>query len=151
MTIAKALAGGIPMGAMLAKEAVAQSFVPGTHASTFGGTPFVSAVAVAVVETMLQEDLPGNAARVGKYLVDRLTALKATRPAVLGARGKGLLVGVDLALPARAVVSACMRRGLLALTAGDTVLRFAPPLIATEADVDAALAILDAALAEVTA
>ncbi|HSB79651.1 MAG TPA: aspartate aminotransferase family protein, partial [Candidatus Methylomirabilis sp.] len=72
LTLAKALAGGVPIGAMLAKEAVAQSFIPGSHASTFGGTPFVSAVAHAVVTTMIQEDLPGNAARVGKYFLDRL-------------------------------------------------------------------------------
>jgi acetylornithine/succinyldiaminopimelate/putrescine aminotransferase len=149
LTAAKALAGGLPMGAMLAREAVAASFVPGTHASTFGGTPFVSAVAVAVVETMLQDDLPGNAARMGKYLLDRLTDLRGRRPAVLGARGKGLLVGVDLSVPARSVVNACMARGLLVITAGDTVLRCAPPLIATEADVDRAVGILDAALGEV--
>jgi acetylornithine/succinyldiaminopimelate/putrescine aminotransferase len=150
LTLAKALAGGIPVGAMLAREAVAASFVPGTHATTFGGTPFVSAVAAAVVETMLQEDLPGNAARVGKYLVDRLAALKGRRPAVLGVRGLGLLVGMDVAVPARSVVSACMARGLLVLTAGDAVVRFAPPLITSEADVDGAVAILDAALGEVS-
>jgi len=151
LTLAKALAGGVPIGAMLAKEAVAASFVPGTHASTFGGTPFVSAVALAVVETMLQEDLPGNAARVGKYFLERLTALKAGQPAVAGARGKGLLVGLELTVPAKAVVGACMARGLLALTAGEAVLRFAPPLIASEKDVDQALEILEAALAEVRA
>jgi predicted acetylornithine/succinylornithine family transaminase len=151
LTLAKALAGGVPMGAMLAKEAVAASFVPGTHASTFGGTPFVSAVAVAVVQTMLQEDLPGNAARVGKYLLDRLIALKARRPAVMGARGKGLLLGMEVSVPAKGIVNACMARGLLCLTAGDTVVRFAPPLVATEADVDEALGILDAALGEVCA
>ncbi len=87
LTLAKALAGGVPMGAMLAREAVAASFVPGTHASTFGGTPFVSAVALAVVRTMLEDDLPGNAARVGKYFLDRLEALKADAPR--GHRGAG--------------------------------------------------------------
>ncbi len=149
MTLAKALAGGVPIGAMLAREAVAQSFVPGTHASTFGGTPFVSAVAAAVVRTMLEEDLPGNAARVGKYFLDRLTALAGKFPIVTAARGKGLILGLQVTVPARDIVAGCMKRGLLALTAGDNVVRFVPPLIITEADVDQALTILEAALAEV--
>jgi acetylornithine aminotransferase/acetylornithine/N-succinyldiaminopimelate aminotransferase len=149
MTLAKALAGGVPMGAMLAREAVAQSFVPGTHASTFGGSPFVSAVACAVVRTMLEEDLPGNAARVGKYFLDRLSALTGKFPIVTTARGKGLILGLQVTVPAREIVAGCMRRGLLALTAGDDVVRFVPPLIIAESDVDEALTILEAALAEV--
>ncbi len=146
LTLAKALAGGIPMGAMLAREAVAASFVPGTHASTFGGTPFVSAVAVAVVTTMLADDLPGNAARVGKYFLDRLQGLQTAHPVIKAVRGKGLILGMEVAVPARGIVAACMERGLLVLTAGDNVVRFVPPLILTEADVDQAVAIVEAAL-----
>jgi acetylornithine aminotransferase/acetylornithine/N-succinyldiaminopimelate aminotransferase len=150
LTLAKALAGGIPMGAMLAREDVAASFVPGTHASTFGGTPFVSAVALAVITTMLADDLPGNAARVGKYFLDRLRGLQATHPSITAVRGKGLILGVEVAVPARGIVAACMERGLLVLTAGDNVVRFVPPLILTEADVDRAVAILEAALGSAT-
>ena len=146
LTLAKALAGGVPMGAMLAREAVAASFVPGTHASTFGGTPFVCAVALAVVTTMLADDLPGNAARVGKYFLDRLQGLQAAYPVIKAVRGKGLILGVEVAVPARGIVAACMERGLLVLTAGDNVVRFVPPLILTEGDVDQAVAILEAAL-----
>jgi len=146
LTLAKALAGGIPMGAMLAREAVAASFVPGTHASTFGGTPFVSAVALAVVTTMLADDLPGNAARVGKYFLDRLQGLRAAYPVIRAVRGKGLILGMEVAVPARGIVAACMERGLLVLTAGDNVVRFVPPLILTEADVDQAVTVLEAAL-----
>lgn len=146
LTLAKALAGGIPMGAMLAREAVAASFVPGTHASTFGGTPFVSAVAVAVVTTMLVDDLPGNAARVGKYFLDRLQGLQAAYPAIKAVRGKGLILGVEVSVPARGIVAACMERGLLVLTAGDNVVRFVPPLILTEGDVDQAVTVFEAAL-----
>ena len=146
LTLAKALAGGIPMGAMLAREAVAASFVPGTHASTFGGTPFVSAVAVAVVTTMLADDLPGNAARVGKYFLDRLQGLQAAYPVIKAVRGKGLILGMEVAVPARGIVAACMERGLLVLTAGDNVVRFVPPLILTEGDVDQAVAVVEAAL-----
>ena len=146
LTLAKALAGGIPMGAMLAREAVAASFVPGTHASTFGGTPFVSAVALAVVTTMLADDLPGNAARVGKYFLDRLQGLRAAYPVIRAVRGKGLILGMEVAVPARGIVVACMERGLLVLTAGDNVVRFVPPLILTEGDVDQAVTVLEAAL-----
>jgi acetylornithine/N-succinyldiaminopimelate aminotransferase len=150
LTLAKALAGGIPMGAMLAREAVAASFIPGTHASTFGGTPFVSAVALAVVRTMLADDLAGNAARVGKYFLDRLQGLQAAYPVIKAGRGKGLILGMEAAVPARGIVAACMARGLLVLTAGDNVVRFVPPLILTEADVDQAVTVLEAALKEVT-
>jgi acetylornithine/N-succinyldiaminopimelate aminotransferase len=146
LTLAKALAGGVPMGAMLAREAVAASFVPGTHASTFGGTPFVSAVALAVVTTMLADDLPGNAMRVGKYFLDRLHGLQAAHPMVKAVRGKGLILGMEVTVPARGIVAACMERGLLVLTAGDNVVRFVPPLVLTEGDVDQAVAILEAAL-----
>ena len=150
MTLAKALAGGIPMGAMLAREHVAASFVPGTHASTFGGAPFASAVAHVVVSTIIQEDLPGNAARVGKYFLDRLVALQARHRVVTRVRGKGLILGLEVSVPARIIVAGCMERGLLALTAGDNVVRFVPPLIITEADVDRAVGILDAVLKEVS-
>jgi len=147
MTLAKALAGGLPIGAMLAREEVAASFVPGTHASTFGGSPFVSAVACAVVQTMVEDDLAGNAARVGKYFLDRLLALQARHKAVVTARGRGLILGLELSVPARGVVAGCMERGLLVLTAGDTVVRFVPPLIVGEADVDRAVGIVDQVLA----
>jgi len=150
MTLAKALAGGIPMGAMLAREHVAASFVPGTHASTFGGAPFASAVAHVVVSTIIQEDLPGNAARVGKYFLDRLVALQARHRVVTRVRGKGLILGLEVSVPARTIVAGCLERGLLALTAGDNVVRFVPPLIITEADVDRAVGILDTVLNELS-
>jgi acetylornithine/N-succinyldiaminopimelate aminotransferase len=142
MTLAKALAGGVPMGAMLARESVAASFVPGSHASTFGGTPFVSAVALAAASVILQEDLPGNAARVGKYFLDGLAVLKERHRVVTAVRGKGLILGMEVSIPARTIVTGCMERGLLTLTAGDNVVRFVPPLIVTEREVDRAVAIL---------
>jgi acetylornithine/succinyldiaminopimelate/putrescine aminotransferase len=147
MTLAKALAGGLPMGAMLAREHVAATFVPGTHASTFGGTPFVSAVALAVVTTIIREDLAGNAARVGKYFLDRLASLKDKYRIVTAVRGKGLILGVEVSVPARTIVAGCMERGLLTLTAGEDVVRFVPPLIVREADVDRAVGILGEVLA----
>jgi acetylornithine/N-succinyldiaminopimelate aminotransferase len=151
LTTAKALGGGIPMGAMLATESVAASFTPGTHGSTFGGTPFASAVALAVLTTMLEEELPAHAARVGRYFLERLEGLKGTHATVKAARGLGLILGLEVGVPAREVVNKCMARGLLVLTAGDQVVRFVPPLIFTEADVDRAVGIVEQSLGEVAA
>jgi len=151
LTLAKALANGVPIGALLAKEAVAASFTPGTHAATFGGNPLATAAAVAVVATMVEEGIPARAARIGKYCLDRLEALKVRHPRLREVRGKGLLIGVEIEGSARDVVQRCMARGLLVLTAGDTVVRMVPPLIITEADVDRALAILEQAMQDVLA
>jgi acetylornithine/succinyldiaminopimelate/putrescine aminotransferase len=103
-------------------------------------------VAHAVVSTIIEEDLPGNAARVGKYFLDRLASLQARHRVVTAVRGKGLLLGMEVSVPARTIVSGCMARGLLTLTAGDNVVRFVPPLIVTEADVDRATGILEEVL-----
>lgn len=147
MTLAKALAGGIPIGAMLAREHVAKVMTPGSHASTFGGTPFVSTVALATVTTMLEERLPERAARMGAHFMERLEGLKAKYPSVKVARGKGLLIGLELDRPARPVVQGCMEEGLLILTAGDTVLRFTPPLTISEEEIDRGVEVLDKVLA----
>ncbi len=147
MTLAKALANGIPIGAMITRDPIGQALTPGSHASTFGGTPFVTAVGLAALETLLEEKLPERAARVGRHLTAGLQGLKARHPVIRDVRGKGLLLGVEMARPAAPVVTACREAGLLILTAGDTVLRLAPPLIVDEATCDRALAILGAALA----
>jgi acetylornithine aminotransferase/acetylornithine/N-succinyldiaminopimelate aminotransferase len=146
MTLAKALASGIPIGAVVAKEACARVLGPGTHGTTFGGNPFATTVGVATFTTMLEERIPDHADRVGTYLMERLRGLAGTTPAIKTVRGKGLLVGVDLDRPAQGVVAACRGEGLLVLTAGDAVLRFTPPLIVEEPDVDRALEILGAVL-----
>ncbi|MGH7409118.1 MAG: acetylornithine transaminase [Candidatus Methylomirabilales bacterium] len=148
LTLAKALAGGIPMGAMLAREEVVAAFTPGSHAATFGGNPFASAVALETLTTILEEDLPGRAARVGDRILERLRALKARLPLIRALRGRGLLIGIELTANAKAIVAKCMERGLLILTAGDTVLRLVPPLILSDAEADEGLAILEGVLAE---
>jgi acetylornithine/N-succinyldiaminopimelate aminotransferase len=142
MTLAKALASGIPIGAMLAKEHCARALVPGTHGTTFGGNPFATTVGVATVTTMLEEKLPEHAGRVGGHLFERLRAVAQRTPAIKVVRGKGLLVGLELDRPAGPVVTACREQGLLVLTAGDTVLRMTPPLVVQEADVDRAVDIV---------
>lgn len=147
MTLAKALANGVPIGAMLAREEVAGALTPGSHASTFGGTPFVASVALATLTTVLEERIPERAARTGRYLMERLRTLPGGRGVVREVRGRGLLIGLELSRPAAPLVDACREQGLLVLTAGEKVLRLAPPLIVEERDCDRALEILDGVLA----
>jgi predicted acetylornithine/succinylornithine family transaminase len=148
MTLAKALANGVPIGAMIARDPVARVLTAGTHATTFGGTPFVTSVALATLTTLLEEKLPERAARLGRHLTNGLAALKAKHSFIQAVRGKGLLIGIQLTRPAAPIVVACREAGLLILTAGDAVLRLAPPLIVDEGTCDRALGILDSALAK---
>ena len=148
MTVAKALANGIPIGAALATEDVASAFSPGTHGSTFGGNPFATAVGLTVLTTLLEERLPERAAKMGKLMVERLEALRGRHAAKITAvRGKGCLVGVDLVPPVADVVTGCRERGLLVLTAGDNTLRLAPALILSEGDVSRAVEAIEGAVA----
>jgi acetylornithine aminotransferase/acetylornithine/N-succinyldiaminopimelate aminotransferase len=144
MTLAKALANGVPIGAMLAREEVARALTAGSHASTFGGTPFVTSVALATLSTVIGEKLPERADQLGRGLMDGLRALARRYPMIQKVRGRGLLIGAELGQPAGPVVDACRERGLLVLTAGDRVLRLAPPLIVDEQDCQRALAIIEA-------
>ena len=148
MTVAKALANGIPIGAALATEDVATAFSPGTHGSTFGGNPFATAVGLTVLTAMLEERLPERAAKMGKLMLERLEALRGRHAGKIKAvRGKGCLVGVDLVPPVADVVNACRERGLLVLTAGDNTLRLAPALILSEGDVSRAVEAIEGAVA----
>jgi acetylornithine/succinyldiaminopimelate/putrescine aminotransferase len=150
MTVAKALANGVPIGATLATEDVARVLTPGTHGTTFGGNPLATAVALTVFTTMIEENLPDRAARMGRVLRDRLERVRSThRQAVKDVRGRGLLVGLDLVPPVGDVVTRCRERGLLVLTAGDNVLRLAPPLIVDEPSIERAAGIIDGALGDV--
>jgi acetylornithine/N-succinyldiaminopimelate aminotransferase len=137
VTLAKGLANGLPIGALLVREGKAAAIGPGDHGSTFGGNPVASAAACAVVEA-IDEALLANVAARGDQLAEGLRALAGVRLV----RGRGLLVGGLLDRPAGAVVDACRDRGLLVLTAGPDVLRLLPPLVVSEAEVDEALAIL---------
>jgi acetylornithine/N-succinyldiaminopimelate aminotransferase len=149
MTVAKALANGVPIGAMLAKEDVASALTPGTHGSTFGGTPFVSSVALVTLTTMIEEKIPERAARQGRHLMQGLGRLRDRFPALRELRGRGLLIGIEMDRAVAPVVDACREAGLLVLTAGDRVLRLAPALIVSEADSDRALEILEQSLGRV--
>ena len=147
MTLAKALANGVPIGATLATESVAGAFTPGSHGSTFGGNPLATAVGVTVFATLVEDKLADRAARMGKVLGQALAAIRAKYPkAVKEVRGRGLLMGLDLATPVGDVVNACRERGLLVLTAGDNTLRLAPALIVDEKEIAEGCAIIDKAL-----
>ena len=146
MTLAKALANGVPIGAMLCREDVASVLTSGTHGSTFGGTPFVTSVALATLTTVLGERMPERAARMGRELMDGLRAMQTRLPVIRDVRGRGLLIGAELAVAAGPVVDACREAGLLALTAGDKVLRLVPPMIVESRDCAQALEIIEGAL-----
>ena len=143
MTLAKALANGLPMGAMLAKEDVAKAFTPGAHASTFGGTPLVATAAIEVAKALLNEGVLENCQRVGQYFKNQLLRLKARYAFIREVRGEGLLIGADLTCDGMPVVKSCMERGFLINCAQGHVLRFIPPLIIQEKDIDALIACLD--------
>lgn len=145
LTLAKALGSGVPIGALVAGEKVAETFVPGDHASTYGGNPLATAAALAAFE-VIEDGLVTNCAELGLYFKQKLVALKSKYAFIKEVRGQGLLIGVELAQPAAAIVAACRERGLLILTAGECILRFLPPLTITKNDLDVAIEILDAAL-----
>ncbi|MBI2987161.1 MAG: acetylornithine transaminase [Deltaproteobacteria bacterium] len=143
MTLAKALGGGLPLGAMLAREGVARSFVPGTHASTFGGNPLACSVGLAVLKTLLQGGVLKNCVKMGKLLFDGLQGLKERFPFIREVRGKGLIIGMELEREGSKIVDDCLGEGMLVNCTAHKVLRFLPPLIVREKDVEMGLAILE--------
>lgn len=146
MTLAKALGGGLPLGAMLAREDVANSFGPGSHASTFGGNPVSCAAGLAVMH-LLKTGALKNCVQMGKYLVKGLEALKKRFPFIRDIRGKGLLIGVELDIEGSKIAEACMLEGLLMNCTAAKVLRFVPPLTIKKFEIDRGLAILEKVLA----
>jgi acetylornithine/N-succinyldiaminopimelate aminotransferase len=143
MTLAKATGNGFPIGVMLAIDRVAAAFVPGTHASTFGGNPLAMAAGLATVDTLINNGILDNCLKIGKYFIEKLGNLKDKYPVIKDVRGKGLIVGMELNIEGADVVRKCMDNGLLINCTGGKVLRFVPPLIITEADVDLCVDILE--------
>lgn len=143
MTLAKALGNGFPVGAMLAKDKIARSFTPGNHASTFGGNPLAMSAALATLQIMLKENILENSRKVGEYFLAQLKKLKGKHSIIKDVRGKGLMLAVSLEVEVAEIVQKCMQKGLLINSAGAKTLRFVPPLIITNKDVDQAIAILN--------
>ncbi|MFQ5428037.1 MAG: aspartate aminotransferase family protein [Thermodesulfobacteriota bacterium] len=143
MTLAKALGGGMAIGAMLVDDEVAGAFGPGSHASTFGGNPLATAAAHATLRTILDEGLLGNCVTMGEYILSKLRSLKEKYSFIRNVRGKGLIIGMEVEAPVGEIVGACLDKGLLVIAAGDNVLRFLPPLTVSAKEVDEMVKILD--------
>ena len=149
-TLAKPLAGGIPLGAVLCTEEVARAIHPGMHGTTFGGGPLACAVAIAVIDTLERDGLLAHATEVGGYFIDQLHALAHKHESIVDVRGKGLMVAAELnsAALGKLVVAEMLKRKILINCTSETVLRFLPPYILQKAHVDEAIAALDAILTE---
>jgi acetylornithine aminotransferase/acetylornithine/N-succinyldiaminopimelate aminotransferase len=150
VTLAKGLAGGVPIGAMLAAPR-ADLFGPGDHGSTFGGNPLACAAAVATINTIDELHLLDNATRMGDYLKGQLQELQGDHALITSVRGIGLMSAIDLnAELVPAILKAALERGLLLGSAGKSTIRILPPLILTRADIDQGIQILDSVLTEVS-
>ena len=149
MSLAKGLGGGVPVAALLTNERCA-AFEPGDHGTTFGGQPLATAVALAVAREMVQKDIPAQVETKGQHVRERLHSLEDRYPAVIEVRGQGLLVALEFgAALAADVVAACRERGLLVNNVKPTAIRLMPPLTVSEAELDEAVEIIDAAIAAV--
>jgi len=152
-TLAKPLANGVPIGAMLCTDAAARAITPGMHGTTFGGNPLAVGVAIAVIDEMKRTNLLAHVIETGDYFQSQLRALQAKHPAIVDVRGRGLMIGVELnsADLARQVLAGMLRQHILINRTHETVLRFLPPYLITRDHVDQAIAALDGILATCTA
>ena len=151
MTMAKALGGGVAIGAIMAREEVAASLVPGTHASTFGGNPLACAAAIATIEAIDEEGLLANSERMGGYACGKLEQLQQKHTCIDGVRGVGLMLGIQLTESGGEIVNVCWEKGLRINCTHDTVLRMMPAMNVTAELIDQAIAILDEALSSIYA
>jgi acetylornithine aminotransferase len=148
VTLAKALGNGMPIGAMLARDGLKDAFGAGSHASTFGGTPLVTAGALAVLRSILDDGWIENASLVGDYFKQRLMGLQQKYTIIKDVRGLGLILGLELNVEGAPIVAACMQRGFLINCIQEKVLRFVPPLIIRREEVDSLIDCLDAVFEE---
>lgn len=148
-TLAKALAGGFPIGALCAKEDFANAFEPGDHGSTFGGNPLACNAGFAVLSTIINDKLCENSALMGDYLIDMLTLLKEKYSFIKDVRGKGLMIGVELSIPKAVEVKLkCFDSGYLIGSVGASIVRLLPPLIVTKEDIDGLVVTIDGIFSE---
>ncbi|MCK5507922.1 MAG: aspartate aminotransferase family protein [Desulfobacterales bacterium] len=143
MTLAKALANGLPIGAMLAREHIAEAFVPGSHASTFGGTPVVTAASLEVVKILTEENIIDYGRKIGEYFKQKLFWLKNKHESIIDVRGIGLLLAMKIKIDGNKIVKACMDKGFLINCIQGNILRFIPPLIIGKEEIDSLMACLD--------
>jgi acetylornithine/succinyldiaminopimelate/putrescine aminotransferase len=146
MTLAKALASGVPIGALLARDDVAACFGPGSHGSTFGGNALATAAGVATMEALTADGFLAQARALGAHFLARLEDLAARCPAIASVRGQGMMLAITLHEPGVDVVTACLARGLIINCTAERVLRLLPPLVISEAEIDRGIAILEEVL-----
>lgn len=149
MTLAKALAGGPPIGTMLAREEFASALSPGTHGSTFGGNPLMTAAAIATMDILLNDGVLDNCREMSKYLRQKLEQMAETYPFIREVRGIGLILGMELDIEGADIVNTALQRGLLINCTVGNVLRFLPPLTVNKEEIDEAMEILDGILKEI--
>jgi len=149
MSVAKALGNGLPIGAMLGVERLAEAFGPGSHATTFGGTPLMSAAAAAVVKSIVEDGWLEHCREMGSHFKARLQELADRHTCIREVRGMGLMMGVELDRPCDSVVHACIEKGFLINCAHETVLRFVPPLVVGKEEIDGLCEALDEILGRI--
>jgi predicted acetylornithine/succinylornithine family transaminase len=144
MALAKGLGAGMPIGALLATAKASQGFAPGTHGSTFGGNPLACAAGLAALEVLLEDNIIiQNVSSLGGHFRGGLLSLKKKYPFIKEVRGKGLLIGMELDFDGKDIVTACMKEGILINCTVNTVLRFIPPLVISEEEIDRLIDVLD--------
>jgi len=142
VTLAKGLASGLPVGAMLGKEKLKEAFSAGSHASTFGGSPIPMAAGLATIEVLLEDRLAERAKQAGAYALDKLRKTFYASPAIRDIRGLGLLIGIEFAEPVAPIIQKLHENGLLVLAGGTHVIRFMPSLYVTNDEIDQAVLIV---------
>ncbi len=148
MTLAKALGGGVAIGAMTAKKEIAKSLVPGSHASTFGGNPLACAAGMAVFETIEKDNLLANVKKMGDYSLEQLRSLQKTYKIIHEVRGVGLMIGIELNVNGAEIIKNCIQAGLFLNCTHEKVIRFMPPLNVKKEHIDEGLNILKAILSK---
>ncbi|MCF6239116.1 MAG: aminotransferase class III-fold pyridoxal phosphate-dependent enzyme, partial [Candidatus Marinimicrobia bacterium] len=149
MTLAKALAAGPPIGAMVVREKYATALGPGTHGSTFGGNPLLAAAGVAAMKIYLKGSVLKNSVTMGDYLKAKLEQLQTKYTFITQVRGRGLMVGMELTIEGGEIVKTALERGLLINCTAGKILRFVPPLIVTQQEIDQMIEILDKIFSEI--
>jgi len=150
MLLAKALGGGLPIGALVVKDSIAATFQPGMHASTFGGSPLVTKAALGVFKAISSEKMLRNAKAMGQYLLDELNTLKNKHSCIVDVRGLGLMIGIELNINGPLIFEECFKRGLIINCTQGNILRFMPALNVTRKQANKAIYILDQAIKQVT-
>ena len=155
MAVAKAIASGFPLGAVIAKESVMKAWSPGAHGGTMGGNPVSCAAALATIDVIEKEKLVDNSVKMGGYLKEKLEGMKKANPSMLDVRGLGLMIGVEFAdsETVKKILSFCLSKQLILISCGtrDQVVRFIPPLIVTKEQIDTALNVFGEAVASASA